>query len=41
MIGLMGGIEVVRIIHRIAAIVLIIESGYHIIRCGLQNLCES
>lgn len=31
LIGLMGGIETVRIIHRLAAIVLILESIFHII----------
>lgn len=31
MINLMGGIETVRIIHRIAAVVMILESAFHII----------
>ncbi|MCS7040530.1 MAG: DUF4405 domain-containing protein, partial [Caldilineales bacterium] len=30
-IGLMGGIETVRIIHRVAAVVLILESIFHVI----------
>ena len=36
MIGLLGGIETVRIIHRIAAIVLILESIYHIASLGYK-----
>lgn len=31
LIGLMGGIETVRIIHRVAAVVLILESIFHVI----------
>ena len=31
MIGLFGGIEVTRVIHRVAAIVLMLESVYHVV----------
>jgi cytochrome b subunit of formate dehydrogenase len=36
MIGAMGGIEMVRIIHRIAAIVIILQSVYHIVVVGYK-----
>lgn len=36
MIAVMGGIETVRIIHRIAAIVIVLQSVYHIIILGYK-----
>ncbi|MCO6449477.1 MAG: cytochrome b/b6 domain-containing protein [Caldilineales bacterium] len=36
MINWMGGVETVRIIHRLAAIIMIIESAYHILAVGYK-----
>ena len=36
MIGLMGGIEAVRVIHRIAAVVLMAETIYHLVSVGYK-----
>ena len=36
MIGLMGGIEVVRIIHRMAATIFLLESVYHLVAAGYK-----
>ncbi|HLF27624.1 MAG TPA: c-type cytochrome domain-containing protein [Anaerolineae bacterium] len=36
LIGIMGGIETTRVIHRVAAIVLMLESVYHIVSVGYR-----